>query len=52
MLALIAVPAVQGLHSGGSHLYEIVVPVLAAVAAVVHWLVTRWRLDGLTLRIG
>jgi len=51
VLALIAVPAIQGLSSGGSHLYEIVVPVLAAVAAVVHWLVTRWRLDGPTLRI-
>ena len=32
VLALIAVPAIQGLRSGGSHLYEIAVPVLAAAA--------------------
>jgi len=51
VLALVAFSASQGLGSGGSHVYEIAVPVAAAVAAVVNWLVTRWRLDGPTLRI-
>jgi putative membrane protein len=49
VLALIAIS--QGMNRGGSHLYDIVVPVLAAIAAVINWLVTRWRLDGPTLRI-
>jgi putative membrane protein len=49
VLALIAIS--QGMRSGGSHIYDIVVPVAAAIAAVISWLVTRWRLDGSTLRI-
>jgi putative membrane protein len=51
VLALIAFSTSQGLGSGGSHIYEIAVPMAAAIAAVVNWLVTRWRLDGPTLRI-
>jgi len=51
VLALIAISATQGLGSNGSHLPEIAVGVVAAIAAVINWLVTRWRLDGLTLRI-
>jgi putative membrane protein len=51
LLALIAISATQTLGSNGSHLPEIVVGVVAVIAAVINWLVTRWRLDGLTLRI-
>ncbi len=51
VLALIAVSISQGMRSSGSHLYEIAVPVIAAITAVINWLVTRWRLDGSTLRI-
>ena len=36
---------------GGSRWFDLAVPIAAAVAAVVGWLVTRWRLDGVTLRI-
>ena len=51
VLALIAITTSEGMHSGGSPFYEIAVPVVAAIAAVINWLVTRWRLDGPTLRI-
>jgi putative membrane protein len=51
VLALIAISATQRLGSNGSHLPEIAVGVVAVIAAVINWLVTRWRLDGLTLRI-
>jgi putative membrane protein len=51
LLGLLAVSASQGLRSGGSHLPEIGIVVIAAAAAVVNWLVTRWRLEGPTLRI-
>jgi len=36
---------------GGSRWLDLALPVAVAVAAVVSWLVTRWRLDGVTLRI-
>ena len=51
VLALIAISATQKLGSNGSHLPEIIVGVVAVIAAVINWLVTRWRLDGPTLRI-
>lgn len=51
LIALLVIYASQGSRNGGSHLPEIAVAALAAIAAVVNWLVTRWRLDGPTLRI-
>ena len=36
---------------GGPRWLDLAFPAAAAVAAVVGWLVTRWRLDGVTLRI-
>ena len=55
---LIAVLALLGLStsgvfggSTGSHWYDLALPVLVAVAALVNWFVTRWKVDGATLRI-
>jgi putative membrane protein len=55
---LLAVAVVLGfsasrtLGSGkGPNWYDLLLPVVAAGAAVVNWLVTRWKLDGVTLRI-
>jgi putative membrane protein len=55
---LIALLAVAGLsasgmasHTSGQSWLDIAVPVAAALAALVNWLVTRWKLDGGTLRI-
>ncbi len=53
VLVLLAV--VGASPSLGRHWFEsavpVAAPVAAAVAAVAGWLVTRWRLDGVTLRI-
>jgi putative membrane protein len=38
-------------RSGGPAWYDLAVPVVVALAAVIHWLVTRWKVDGVTLRI-
>jgi putative membrane protein len=52
LFALLAAALVQGGHGGyRSHLPDLLVVVLLAGAALVRWLVTRWRLDGSTLRI-
>ena len=51
VVALIVITTSQGLRSGGSHFPEIALGVAAVIAAVINWLVTRWRLDGPTLRI-
>jgi putative membrane protein len=57
VLALLAVVGIAGSPAldRGSHWFDLAVPVAvpitAAVAAVIGWLVTRWRLDGVTLRI-
>jgi putative membrane protein len=55
---VLAVLALAGLStsglgggSAGLHWYDIVLPVVIAVAAVVNWFVTRWKVDGATLRI-
>jgi len=55
---VLAVLAVAGLSTSGAlgqasgqRWYEVAVPVVAAGAAVVNWLVTRWKIDGATLRI-
>jgi putative membrane protein len=38
-------------RAGGMRWYDLAVPAVAALAAVVNWLVTRWKVDGVTLRI-
>jgi putative membrane protein len=55
---LIALLVVAGLyasgmarHTGDQSWLDTAVPVVAALAALVNWLVTRWKLDGGTLRI-
>lgn len=55
---VLAVLAVAGLSTSGAlgqasgqRWYDVAVPVVAAGAAVVNWLVTRWKIDGATLRI-
>jgi len=37
--------------NSGPRWYDVVLPALIAIAAVVNWFVTRWKLDGVTLRI-
>ena len=52
VLAIIGVSASGGFtRAGGARFYDLIVPAVAAAAAVVNWLVTRWRIDGSTLCI-
>ena len=51
VLAIVAISASGQFGPDGSHLYDWAVAVLVVLAAVVNWLVTRWKLDGATLRI-
>ena len=51
VLALLGVSASGGFGQSGSHLYDGVAAALVAVAAVVNWLVTRWKLEPATLCI-
>ncbi|HUL25309.1 MAG TPA: PH domain-containing protein [Streptosporangiaceae bacterium] len=52
VLAVAVAVAISRSAATGSHwLFDLALPVVAAGAAVVSWLVTRWRLDGVTLRI-
>lgn len=55
---VLAVLALAGLSTSGAvgrgtgtRWYDVALPVLVAVAAVINWLVTRWKVDGATLRI-
>jgi putative membrane protein len=55
---VLAVLALAGLSSSGvigsgtgTHWYDLALLVLLVAAAVVNWLVTRWKVDGATLRI-
>ena len=55
---LVAVLALLGLSTSGvlggatgTRWYDLALPVLVAVAALVNWFVTRWKVDGATLRI-
>ncbi len=54
---LLAVLALAGLSTSGvvggtgTRWYDLALPVVVAAAAVVNWLVTRWKVDGATLRI-
>jgi putative membrane protein len=51
VLAIVGISASGQFGRDGSHLYDWAVAVLVVIAAVVSWLVTRWKLDGSTLRI-
>ena len=52
VLAIVGAGAAGGFtRGGGARFYDLAVPAAAAVAAVVNWLVTRWKLDGATLCI-
>jgi putative membrane protein len=52
LLSLFVVTVAQDPHGGDkARLPELVVVALLAIGAVIKWLVTRWRLDGSTLRI-
>ena len=51
VLAIVAISASGQFGPDGSHLYDWAVAVLVVIGAVVNWLVTRWKLDGPTLRI-
>jgi putative membrane protein len=55
---VLAVLALAGLSTSGAigqagrqRWYDLAIALLAALAAVVNWLVTRWKVDGGTLRI-
>ncbi|HEY1622637.1 MAG TPA: PH domain-containing protein, partial [Streptosporangiaceae bacterium] len=50
LLSVLVIAIVQG-GALGTRIPEVIVVVVLAVAAVVRWLVTRWRLEGGTLRI-
>ena len=55
LLAVLALAALStsGVVGGGTgtRWYDLALPVLVAVAALVNWFVTRWKVDGATLRI-
>jgi len=52
LFVLLAAALAQGGHGGyRAHLPDLLVVVVLAAAALVRWLVTRWRLEGSTLRI-
>ncbi len=52
LLSIFAVTIAQNPHGGNrARLPELIVAAVLAVAGVIKWLVTRWRLDGTTLRI-
>ena len=55
---VLAVLALAGLSTSGlfgsgaqPHWYDVILAIAVVLAAVVNWLVTRWKLDGVTLRI-
>jgi putative membrane protein len=55
---VLAVLALTGLSASGAvgrgngpRWYDLALAVVVAAAAIVNWLVTRWKLDGVTLRI-
>ena len=51
LLAVAVAVAITRSATSGSGWLEVAFLAAAIVAAVVSWLVTRWRLDGVTLRI-
>ena len=52
LLSLFVVTIAQDPHGGNrARLPELIVAAVLGLAGVIRWLVTRWRLDGTTLRI-
>ena len=52
VLTLVGLSASGAIGDGSvSPWYELAIAAVAAVAAVINWLVTRWKVDGVTLRI-
>jgi putative membrane protein len=51
VLAIVGISASGQFGRSGPHLLDWVLAALVVIAAVVNWLVTRWKLDGATLRI-
>jgi len=52
VLTLAALSSSGAIGTGaGPRWYDVVLPAAVAVAAIVNWYVTRWKLDGVTLRI-
>src|SRR5712691_3388336 len=51
VLAIVGISASGQFGRDGSHLVDWVLAALVVIAAVVNWLVTRWKVDGATLRI-
>ena len=56
--AVLAVLTLAGLSasgvigsSAGPRWYDVALPAIVAIAAIVNWYVTRWKVDGVTLRI-
>ena len=52
VLTLAGLSTTGAIGSGaGPRWYDVVLPAAVAIAALVNWFVTRWKLDGVTLRI-
>lgn len=51
LVALGASTLAAGKHSSGSHIVDLVLVGLAFASGVVSWLVTRWKIEGSTLRV-
>jgi putative membrane protein len=52
VLTLAGLSTTGAIGSGvGPRWYDVVLPAAVAIAAIVNWFVTRWKLDGVTLRI-
>ncbi len=50
LVVVLGVNTAQARSGAGARIGDIAVAVVALVGAVVSWLVTRWRVDGVTLR--
>ncbi|MBV9447056.1 MAG: PH domain-containing protein [Streptosporangiaceae bacterium] len=52
LLSVLIITLAQNLHRGyQARIPDLILVVVLVIAAIVRWLVTRWRLDGSTLRI-
>jgi putative membrane protein len=51
LVVALVVSNAEGHSDGSTRLYDLAALVLVVAAGVVRWLVTRWTLDGVTLRI-
>jgi len=51
LIALVVSAGSHGHADNSARVYDLIAVVVVGVAGVVHWLVTKWALDGVTLRI-